>query len=121
MVLGSHWLVGAFFGDGATAEIIHLGQLYLWVTIPFYPFLLLLFIYRYTLQGLGNSLIPTIAGFIELTMRVLTALFIAPIWGYIGILVCHPLAWIGAFVPLMLAYYKTKKKVERDGFAPVVQ
>ncbi len=71
--------------------------------------MLLLFIYRNTLQGLGNSLLPTISGFVELGARVLTAWFIAPVWGYAGILVCHPLAWMGACALLYWAYSRERK------------
>ena len=46
--------------------------------------LALLFIFRYTLQGLGKSLFPTIAGVAELLMRTLAALVLANIWGYAG-------------------------------------
>lgn len=87
----------AFIKDAPT-DVLRMGQQYFWVTVPFYPALILLFIYRYTLQGLGHSLVPTIAGFIELGMRIFTAFFIAPALGYTGVLICHPLAWGG--VPL---------------------
>lgn len=103
-------LVGAFIKD-APAEVERMGQLYFWVTVPFYPALILLFIYRYTLQGLGHSLVPTLAGFIELGMRVLTAFFIAPVYGYVGVLVCHPLAWVGAWAILALTYRRVKATV----------
>ena len=66
-------LVDAFIKD-APADVLRMGQQYFWVTVPFYPALILLFIYRYTLQGLGHSLVPTIAGFIELGMRIASLL-----------------------------------------------
>lgn len=106
-----HELIGAFFGSGATDEILRLGSLYLWVTVPFYPFLTVLFVNRYSLQSLGNALIPTLAGFIEMGARVATALFIAPIYGYVGIVVCQPLAWIGACLILTLAVHAMKRSL----------
>ncbi len=73
LVFLSPLLVDAFIKD-APADVLRMGQQYFWVTVPFYPALILLFIYRYTLQGLGHSLVPTIAGFIELGMRIASLL-----------------------------------------------
>ena len=42
---------------------------YLHSTSMFYWTLSLLFILRYTLQGVGQSVVPTIAGIMELVMR----------------------------------------------------
>ena len=73
--------------------------------------LALLFIYRFTLQGLGKGLVPTIAGIMELVMRAFGALILAAELGFAGACASNPLAWIGACIPLAIAYYHTIGKI----------
>ena len=74
----------------------------------------LLFVYRYALQGVGKSFVPTLAGVMELLMRGGAALFLADLMGYAGVCVANPLAWVGSAVPLMIAYYISVYK-EKNG------
>ena len=64
-----------FVGDGAQ-QVIDFGHEYLIVNGSCYWILSFLFIFRYTLQGLGQSVVPTIAGIMELLMRTAAALFL---------------------------------------------
>ena len=61
-----------FVGQGQE-NVVGMGSLYLRVQGTMYWVLGLLFIFRNTLQGLGNSLVPTIAGIGELVMRFIAA------------------------------------------------
>ena len=70
----------------------------------FYWVLSLLFIYRYTLQGLGKSVVPTVAGIMELIMRVFAAMVMAKFFGFAGVASASPLAWIGSAIPLIDVY-----------------
>lgn len=99
-----HHMVGLFVGS-AQPEILELARMYLAINASMYWVLSLLFVYRYTLQGLGRSFVPTVAGIMELVMRVLAAVFLAVPLGFGGVALASPLAWIGAAVPLMGAYY----------------
>lgn len=103
MFFGSY-MTEWFVGDQAPA-VVELAQVYLNINGSCYWILALLFIYRYTLQGLGQSLIPTFAGIMELIMRVFAALVMAKYFGFAGVSMASPLAWIGSAVPLMIAYY----------------
>lgn len=108
---GGH--VVTIFADGSSqADIFAYGQLYFRYMAPFYWLLSLLFIYRFTLQGLGDSLIPTVAGIMELIMRVIAAFVLSKYLGFIGIVLASPLAWIGAVVPLAYAYHKRKNLLD---------
>ena len=102
------YLMQLFVGE-AEQEIIAYGQQYLSITGICYWILALLFIYRYTLQGLGQSLVPTLAGIMELIMRASAALFMVGWLGYAGVCWSSPLAWVGSCVPLALAYYWTDR------------
>lgn len=104
-------LTAVFVGGGET-EVIELSEIYLSMNGMLYWVLALLFIYRFTLQGLGDSVTPTIAGVMELIMRGGAALLLAGPFGFTGAAASNPLAWIGACVPLGIAYYRTMNRME---------
>lgn len=95
-------------GDGSEVqEVIRLSKIYLSLRACFYLFLSLLFIYRFTLQGLGNKTVPVIAGAMELIMRAFGAMILVRMIGFTGACLADVLAWVGAFIPLCIAYYRT--------------
>ena len=107
---------GTFFlelfvgADAAGAEeVIAYGHTYLVVTGSTYTILALLLIYRNVLQGLGQSVIPTIAGAMELIMRAGAAVFLCGTLGFLGACMANPLAWIGAAIPVTIAYFWTER------------
>lgn len=104
IILTCRPLVGIFVGSGQE-DVVELARVYLIINCSLYFLLSLLFVYRYTLQGIGKSLTPTIAGIIELVMRSATAIFLAAPLGFAGISAANPIAWIGALIPLTSAYY----------------
>lgn len=103
-------LTAIFVGKGET-QVLALSETYLQINGAFYSVLALLFIYRFTLQGLGNGIIPTVAGIMELIMRAFGALILADSFGFAGACCANPLAWIGACIPLAIAYYVTIRKL----------
>ena len=105
-------LLALFVGAGER-EVILLGQEYLIVNGVCYWILSLLFIFRYTLQGLGQSVVPTIAGIMELLMRTAAALFLCDWLGYLGACLANPMAWIGSCVPLAIAFYWTHRSFKK--------
>ena len=101
-------LVGMFVTEEAE-QVVEYGSMYLLVQGACYWVLALLFIFRSTLQGLGQSVVPTIAGVMELLMRAGAALILCEMWGFLGACWASPLAWIGSAIPLMIAYYWTRR------------
>lgn len=101
----------AIFVGNAETQVLSLAETYLTINGAFYSVLALLFIYRFTLQGLGNGLIPTVAGVMELIMRAFGALILVNSFGFAGACAANPLAWIGACIPLAIAYYVTIRKI----------
>jgi putative MATE family efflux protein len=101
-----------FLGSGQT-EAVQLSHLYLKINGSLYILLSWLFIARQSLQGLGNSMTPTIAGLMELFMRTFAAIFLSEIFGFTGICLASPLAWLGACIPLTIAVILTLKKLSR--------
>ena len=110
IAFGSHVLALFVGADAAGAEeVIAYGEIFLLVNGSTYVILALLLVYRNVLQGLGQSVIPTIAGAMELLMRAAAAIFLCTYLGFFGACLANPLAWIGAAVPVVLAYLWTEK------------
>ena len=59
-----------------------------------YSLLALLFVFRYSLQGLGYSLVPTVAGIAELVMRSICTIALTSVIGYTG--TCIATRWHGS-------------------------
>jgi len=110
IAFGSH-VLALFVGADAAGEeeVIAYGETFLLVNGSTYVILALLLVYRNVLQGLGQSVIPTIAGAMELLMRAAAAIFLCTYLGFFGACLANPLAWIGAAVPVVLAYLWTEK------------
>lgn len=95
-------------------EAIRLGQTYFLVNGLTYWILSMLFIFRYTLQGLGQSIVPTIAGVMELVMRATAGLFLVEATGFLGACLGNPMAWLGSCVPLAIAYVMTVRRLPKE-------
>ena len=99
--------------EGA-AEVIAYGHTFLIVNGSTYVILALLLVYRNVLQGLGQSVIPTIAGAMELVMRAGAAIFLCGTLGFLGACLANPLAWIGAAIPVAIAYFWTERTLRQS-------
>ncbi len=69
------------------------------------PILYMLHIYRAALMGLGDTVIPMVSGFVELTMRIGVALLLPLVLGEEGIFYAEVSAWLGAAVLLVISYF----------------
>ena len=101
------------FSDDVTEQIVDTGRQYLNISTLFYIFLGQIFIFRNTLQGMGQSIIPLIAGFTELFMRSFAAIWLAKHIGYLGICWASPIAWFGAGTVVTIGYIVTIRKMNR--------
>lgn len=119
-ILFGEGLTRIFVGEGQEA-VTHLSHVYLIINGSLYFLLAILFIIRYTLQGLGKSFVPTVAGVMELCMRIFTAIILARFLGFAGASASNPLAWAGALIPLCLSYLTTMRRLRREpGSVPSV-
>lgn len=105
-------IIKLFVGEGQE-QIVEYGRLFLITNGVSYWILSLLFIFRFTLQGLGKSFVPTVAGAMELIMRIAAAIFLVDYWGYFGACLANPMAWLGACIPLTIAFFITQKNMSK--------
>jgi len=77
------------------------------------PFLYLLFLYRSALQGLGNTFIPMLSGFIELGLRIVSVVLLTHILGDWGVMLSDPLAWPFAMTLLLVSYIIIFRRVRK--------
>lgn len=99
------------FASGESGQMIEYGVEYLKISAWFYPPLSLIFLYRNTLQGLGDGLVPMLGGVFELAARFGAILVLAEPFGYTGICFSDPAAWVMALIPLVPVYYWRIKKI----------
>ncbi len=91
--------------SGSAAEVLDIAYRYLCVMSSILFILYLLHVYRSALQGMGDTVIPMISGFVELVMRVGVAWLLPRFIGQEGIYYAEIAAWTGAAVLLIAAYY----------------
>lgn len=107
VLFGRH-LIRLFVGPGEE-HVVELAQTFLVVNGSLYVALGLLFVLRNTLQGMGRSLVPTVAGVMELVTRVVAALVLASHVGFVGVCLAAPLAWVAALVPVWVSYHRRRR------------
>ena len=94
---------------GVSDQVMGFGYDFLRIMAAGLPMLYLLFIYRTTLQGLGDTVVPMVSGFVELALRIGAALLFPTVIGYWGVYLAEIAAWIGAGIFLMTGCYRRLK------------
>ena len=84
------------FLDEKTDLIMEYANTYMLWTMVFYPFLGFVFLFRNTLQGVGETLFPMLGGVGELFARSITSMVLPGMVGYLGVCLASPIAWITA-------------------------
>lgn len=74
------------------------------------PILYMLYVYRSALQGMGNTMIPMVSGFVELVMRVAAAVALGALIGEYGTYIAEVAAWAGAAVLQAIYYYREMRR-----------
>ena len=101
------------FVDSVNTDVIGFASSYLNLSVPFYFFLSQLFIYRGAVQGMGVAVVPLISAVIELLMRTGAAMYLAQMWGFMGVCYASPIAWVAASIFLFVSYRYFVKALER--------
>lgn len=110
----------ALFMDEPHPEVIRLAVLYIHIIMVFFLFLGILIIYRNILQGMGNVTAPLASGVAELIARTACAFILGHYFGYLGICLSTPAAWVAAAIVLYIGYkislIKNLKKIRMKKF-----
>ena len=104
--------ISHLFMNGAQDAVLNLVQIYYYFNGSTYFILSILFIVRYTWQGLGNQKAPTIAGIAELLMRVFAGVVLVHFFGFYGAAMANPLAWSGSVLVLVSTWNFQIKKLK---------
>ncbi|WP_262315652.1 MATE family efflux transporter [Lacticaseibacillus parakribbianus] len=105
-------LVNLFLGPNQPA-VTALAQTYFHYNASMYWLLAILFTMRNLLQGLGHTLVPTVAGFFELAMRAFAGIVLVGQFGFAGASMANPLAWIGSVCVLITMYFRTMRTIRQ--------
>jgi Na+-driven multidrug efflux pump len=117
IIIFGHSLVNLFVGNGQPL-VTNTAQTYFYFNSSLYWLLSILFVVRYTLQGLGQSLVPTLAGIMELIMRAFAGLVLINAFGFAGASMANPLAWLGSLLVLISSYVRTMRHLRTLETAP---
>ncbi len=109
-------LLGLFINDepALVEQVLTYGCRYLYVMSACLFLLYLLFVYRCTLQGLGDTLVPMISGVVELFMRIGCVIILPTLMGEWGVYISEVAAWTGAAIFLMWGYYRRMRILSRS-------
>ena len=114
MLLLGRWILGGFVSGTAeeVSQTINVAYRYLTIMCICLPVLYLLYIFRSSIQGMGNTVLPMVSAIAELLMRTGSALILSSYIGETGVFLAEVLAWAGADVVLITSYFITIRKTE---------
>ena len=95
-------------------EIFASARQYLFICGLFFPVLNMIFVYRNVLQAMGKSLMPVLGGFFELFARTICAFTLPKVFGFSGICMAGPAAWLATEIPHCIVYFYTVNKIEKQ-------
>lgn len=101
------------FVDAEETQVIEQAVYFIRINSFFYPVLAILFITRSSLQGLGYSFLPMLAGASELLARTVVALFLIAPFGFNAACFASPIAWAAATSLLVVVYVVKMRELKQ--------
>ena len=101
------------FVDASELEILKNTELFLHISVSFFPVLGLLCILQYTIQGVGYTNLAMLSGVSEMIARILVSLLAVPAFGYLAVCFGDPTAWIFADAFLIPAFIYVYRRILR--------
>ena len=105
--------LSGIFLENPSEEIISMCEKFLLYNSSLYFLLLMVFLLRMTLQGLGYSFIVVLAGVLEMVARGGIALGLVPQLGFDAVCLANPAAWLFADVFLLPTYLIGVHRLEK--------
>lgn len=112
VVVFGRGLIGLLVAGEASQlqQLAQTGYEYLVTLALTVPLMSLTCLYRAGLQGMGSTFAPTLSGFVELGIRILSVTLLSGHFGRWAIYSASPLGWLGAAVLLGVSYHKVYQK-----------
>lgn len=101
------------FVDAGETEVIRQAHQLLIYNSLFYIPLTIVNVWRFTIQGMGFSLLAVAAGVCEMIGRAFVGFCLVPLAGYIAICFASPLAWIIADAFLIPAFFHCMRALRK--------
>lgn len=96
----------SFVANTESDFIINSAYTYLIWVCAGYVFVDGILVYRSTIQACGRSVVPVISSFGELFGRILGVFYLVKAFGFIGVILIGPLAWLMGMVINAIGYFK---------------
>lgn len=110
--------LAALFVDASEAAIIDNVRMLMICSTSFYFPLALVNIIRFLIQGMGFPTFAVLAGVFEMAARSLAGLVMVPLFGFTGVAMGNPAAWVLADAFLIPAYFYVQKKLTKQSLSP---
>ena len=94
-----------WFVDSSETEVIRYGHQFLVSFVAGYGFLAIQLAYCFALQGIGLAKYTIMSGILETAGRIAGAVLLTRWFGYTGVCLALPLAWVFTSVYLLPCYY----------------
>lgn len=109
----SGWKLALLFVDSKETEVLQQVQVYFQYTAVFFWLLSILSCIRLTIQGIGYGKVAILAGIGELAARAIAAMIFTPNFGYKGVCIADPIAWLSAVIIVSAIYGRIIKNIKR--------
>lgn len=102
-----------FFLEADEVDALQYSYQFLMYSVSGYCLLTLVNTVRFTIQGMGYSVLAITSGILEMIARALAGIILVQKLGFIGICIANPLAWIFADLFLIPAFLICRKRFIR--------
>ena len=85
---------------------------YLYINIPMIPPMAVLVIFRGMLQGTRHRVSPLLCSAIEMAGKIIFALWVVPVYGYIAVCICEPITWVACFLFSSGAVWMNRRELD---------
>lgn len=101
------------FLDEKNDDVSRYAFRFLLYMVAFYSAHIIVNVVRFSIQGMGYSTFAIIAGVLEMIARAVAGMVLTPMFGFVGICLASPLAWVLADTFLIPAFFVCKKRIKR--------
>lgn len=99
--------------DTQSEFIITTAEKYLFINLPFYVFLGILYVLRTSIQSIGRRVPPLISSMIELVTKCICAFALTGVLGYTGVCIAEPVSWTLGALLLIFSFSKAVKSLSK--------